>query len=579
MSMRKIVDGVMKGIGYTRKGAGDSVHPAYLPDPGTRERMPKWDYNKLYTEAEQNWFIQMVVQWIVRLSKRPGWVIKRRFLQKCRKCGKEFTEEVDECDICGGKRFEKPNIQEYRRITELLNHPNSNKESFGDILGSIIYHDTIADKWLLSVAYAPLITNGDVTSTYTPAEIYVENPANIRDIMNERGRRGMPGGDAIYFCQHCYPIHQDAINKGVPKQCPICGSMMVPAWFSQNINDEITNLFGEDEMVMGSTYRVLPDPDPQPRMVSIWRSLHTLKYIDEWFLDSYGKSALAKIIILFNKRQDEVDEIAEAVKLQRDKLDAIDVTTGNARTKKTAQTLMLGGADGAAVFDVMPDPVAMRALEYYMIHVAGIASVFGVQVTFLNMEQKSSQGGSAPAVKLEIQNHVIEEIQRDKMEVFNNQLFPLFGIKDWILVFNPLEKKDELNEAKINQSTSNTLINLAQIPGMKVRVDESGKMTYSGEFNGGALSRGMRPDGESSPTPKESESSTRIIEGTTTERNPKEPREKSTPIDLNINISADPQVIQIENEPIQVVVKQQTNPEFDKKRLEIMKSLMGGDEE
>lgn len=519
-----IIEGMMKGLGYTKKGAGVSVIPSYMDDPNAKPRVPKWNYKLLYEEAEKNWVIQAPIQMLIREILRPGWdVASPKFVKKCSKCGSEFNKDVDICPECGGKRLKKPDATQIKRINGLMSHLNRNRETWGDILYSMCYHDCIADRWFLSVSYAPVYAEGSNTpATYIPRELYVEDPRQMQFVVDDRGRLG----DNTYFCPRCYEGEKQSKLYKTPGVCPTCGGSLIRTSYVQKIGETITNRFGTDEIVHGSTYRVSPDPETQPRLVSAWQSIYTVKAMDEWFFDTYSEGMLGKIIYISSMKQEDANDIATSVKTQIATLDKIDATSGEARTKKTSRILFIGGgassnpraSDNIAVNNLVDDPSAMKAIEYYLTCVSGILSVFGVQAIYLNAEQAGKVGG-APAIKMEIQNHVIEELQRDKEEAINTQLYPIFGITDYEFKFNPLVQKDEFIESQRKQNIANTALNLLNA-GVDFDIDENWVIVPKGRVELEQAPQHSRPEGETEQKPKESDASHQLIQGTTVERKP-----------------------------------------------------------
>lgn len=517
-----IIEDLMKGLGYTKKGAGASVWPSYLDDPMGKPRPPKWSLPLLYDESEKSWVVQAGVQLLIREAMRPGWnPVSPKFVKKCKKCHSEFIKSVDVCPECGGKRFETPDPSQKRRILSFMSKPNGNRETWGDILYSMFYHDAIADKWYLSVAYSPVYAEGNSTpANYIPQEIYNEDSRYIQPVLDDRGRLGGPP----YFCPHCNDEKKSPVHSDKPGKCPRCGLPLEKTAYVQKVGDEVYNRFAVSEMVNGSTYRPSPDPDGQPRLVSAWQSLFTVKAMDEWFYDTYSEGILGKIVYVSSMKQEDANDLAQSVKSQIASLDKIDATTGEARTKKTARMLFIGGgatanpraSDNIAVHNLVDDPTAMRAIEYYLTCVSGILSVFGVQAIYLNAEQSGRVGG-APAIKMDIQNHVIEELQRDKEEVINKQLYPIFGITDYEFKFNPLVKKDELVEAQTKQAIANTALNLLNA-GVDFDIDENWVIVPKGRVEQEQMPQQQRPQGETVQQPKISGATHQIIRGTTTER-------------------------------------------------------------
>ena len=528
-----IIDNLLGGLGYMKKGAGQSVLPAYLDDPSPKARIPKFSYPTLYEEAERNWVVQAGVQLLIREILRPGWnPYTPKFVSKCRACGSEYDKEVEKCPDCESDDIVKPDADQKKLIKRLMGKPNRNRETWSKLLYSICYHDLIADRWFMSVAYAPLTTRDGAVASHIPKEVYIEHPSEIQFVLDGMGRLG----GAPYICPYCQketrsdkPTADDKqYTSKVPDSCPSCGQPMHLTAYEQKIGDKTYNRFTDIEMIHGSTYRPSPDPDTMPRLVSAWQGLYTVKAMDEWFYDTYSEGILGKIIFNPTMTQESMNEVAQGVKSQLKMMDQIDAVSGDARTKKTARVLFLGGSsvggrgagEGMAVHNLIDDPTAMKAIEYYLTCVSAILSVFGVQAIYLNAEQAGKVGG-APAIKMDIQNHVIETLQQEKEDVINSQLYPIFGITDYVFKFNPLVQKDALVEAQIKQTIANTAVNLVN-SGIDFDIDETWTIIPKGRIELPAPTQ-TRPDGGTEQKPQVSERSGQIIQGTTVQRNPHNP--------------------------------------------------------
>jgi len=527
--MTSILDTIADRFGYTRKAAGASIIPVYADSPAAKPREPKWDYYTLYDEAERNWVVQAAVQTLIREVLRPGWnPYTPKFVSKCNACGEEFAKMVDECPICGGTDIRKPDPRQKEVIRRIIETPNRNRETWRKILYSILYHDLIADRWFMSIAYAPIISkDGDVMG-YKPSELYVEDPKVIEFVMDARGRLGAKP----YVCPHC--LREDMLGEDASSDdiqyisyeegavCPVCGRPMLPTTYVQKYNDKTYLRFTDIEMIHGSTYRPSPDPDSQPRLVSAWSSLQTMKAMDEWFYDTYSEGMLGKIVFNPSLSQNSMDELAASIRSQIKALDQTDATTGEARVKKTARILFLGGGgsgkgEAITVHNLMDDPTAMKAIEYYNKCVSAILSVYGIQASFVNVDQRSGGSGSM-AVKLEVQNHVVEALQRDKEDAINTQLYRILGVTDYEFRFNPVVQRDALVEAQIQQIKASAMSYLLS-SGVDFEVDENwvivprGKPVHTPQ-------QSVSGEGTTPQKPQVSDRTGRVIEGTTVQRNP-----------------------------------------------------------
>ena len=501
-------------LGFVKKGAGDSVWHAYLGEPGAKARVPKWSLVSAYDILERSWVFQAAIQLYITEVLRPGWTLMFRFKKKCLDCGAEFQKDIDTCEYCGSNNFRTPVPSEMTRARALFDEPNESRQSWNQILRSLLYHDAVADRWYLSVGYAPILTDTETPGNFSPNEIYVEDPRWIRTIYDERLRLG----DKPYICKHHY-LGEDAEENlsEIQAACPVCGLPMAKTCYVQMVNEEVENRFTRDEMIEGSTYQVLPDPDSLPRMVGAWQSLQTIKAMDEHFYDAYVKGQLRFMLVFPSTDQNDLSEYAVGLKVAQKKQEAIDAVTGDARPDKSPKHLWISSNEPVQKFDFMNDSVSMQALEHYLTHVSAVLAVIGIQAIYVNAEITGKTGG-APAVKMEIQNHRIEAIQHDKEDAINKHLLPMFGVHDVVFKFNPLVKKDMVNETKVLLQRAQAIATLSNVPGLTIQVDETGEIIYSGTVVGEREQQ--RPIGTTPQGQRESDESTALVNETTVSRKP-----------------------------------------------------------
>ncbi len=516
------------------KGAGKSVWPSYVGEPHAKVRPPKWDYEGLYKEADENWVVQAPVQFLIAEAMRVGGGLQFRYKSRCEKCGMEYQKEVDTCEICGSTDIVKPNPMQMRVARNLTRKPNGNGETWNQILYSLFYHDAVADIYYTSIAYEHKEDEQGNPRSFIPREIYVEDPRWIRTVYDERLRLG----DAPYICKHHYdPEDEDSPQSDTPANCPICGLPMEKTAYVQQVNDDIKNRFTASEMKHSSTYRVLPDPDGKPRLASAWRSIHTVKAIDEWFYDTYETGSLEFILLFPESKGKNLKEFQAAVKAQMNMLEKIDIVSGEGRASKLGKHIWLTKVPGEDVQQVhlMMDPTKMRVIEHYMTLISGIMSVWGIQATFVNTVTQG--GASNPAVKMEIQNHKIEQIHRNMEDFINDKLFPVFGITDVVWRFNPLKKKDKVQESKVQQQQSATLVNISRTPGVTAEIDETGTMTIYGKVVGKEQPvSNPQTRGDSHQGYRESDSTGQLINETTRERDTTMPTMEDNRVEENADV-------------------------------------------
>jgi ribosomal protein L40E len=512
MGMSRL-DRLLDRFGLTRK----AIIPEYHMQPESRPRIPEWNLNKLYDVVSRSYVLQEIFRAIIQEVKRAGHKMVPKFVLKCEECGAAHQITVTQCEVCGSKQLRKPNPRGRLRAELLFQKPNSDRETFGDILSSIIYHDLTADDWYLSIEYAEAKLNGD--EIIVPAEIKVRSPIHLRPIIDEFGKLG---NSKEWFC----PIHwnykenPDPFDK--PGNCPVCGLELQETAYIQQVQNDITGRWGINQMVHGSTYRVLPEVFGSPRAKSLWNIIHVLFSMDEWFFDTFSEGRLQYIVHFPGVSQVKLTELMRSVQAELAKLKILDERTGELRTRKSLKVLYLGGdtSEGISVHNVSIDPSKIGALDYYKMCIQACASVYGVQAIFLGWIEKG-RTGTTPAMQIEVFARTIEEIQRDKEEILNTQLFPIFGIHDWEFKFNPLEKRDKSREADIRHRDAETALTLRRA-GYDVWWDEYGEMRWS-DHPVRDIS-GERGEGDAPPKKKPSGASGQEINETTTEREPHGPR-------------------------------------------------------
>jgi len=506
------IDKILNKIGLLRK---TSVIPEYHMESESKVRIPEWDLKTLYDVASRSWVLQEIYRAIIQEVKRPGWNIKPKFTLKCEDCGMEYQTNLKRCEVCGSKNLRPPDLVQKKRALSLLEKPNSNRESFGDIIGSIVYHDLVADDWYLSIEFARAKIGSD--ELFLPKEIRVQNPAFIFPIMDEFGHLGKSDE---WFCPFCFHYSKNPQIFSRPGVCPSCGGELQETAYVQRVNNEITSRWSVKQMVHGSTYRVLPSVFGSPRAKSLWDIIHILFAMDEWFYDTFREARLEKMVIFEGYTQDKITELIRKVQSEIGTLRTMDARTGRLRTKKNLRTIYLGMDAKAQVIDIGISPEKIQLLDYYKQAITAACGVYGVQPISIAFVEKG-KAGTTPAMQIEVQNRTIREIQRDKEEIFNQQLFPIFGIRDWVFKFNSLEKRDIVRETEVLQGRANAAMTLLNA-GFDVWFDEFGELHWSSRPVRPPLS--LRPTGALPAKHKISGATGREIQGTTTERQPFGPR-------------------------------------------------------
>jgi len=523
-----------------------AVLPQFLLNPGLAPRRPQWNYPLIYRVSDGSWLLQEIYKVKIQEVKRAGFYFPEKFKSRCEKCDLNFQDTTEDCPICG-EETRSPDIKQLSILRHLTRNSRADNYVFGDVLGSIVYHDDVADDWYASIN--PLkrpLGNGNIE--ILPGTLSVQHSAFIKIVADEFGNIGVDEeGNAQYYCPICYD-YKDEYTSNKPKKCPICGMMMEPTAYVQIVGNDIKARWSTRWMIHGSTGRILPSLYGTPKIYSCWEILYTLRAMDQYMFDAYTEGKLAGIINFPGYKQEQVTELQVSIETDIKKRD---VQTPDAlwRSKKSPRQLMIGSEKPITFHKVMPDLTAMQSLSYYMVYTQAVCGLHGVTPISISLKSKELGGGpSFPQIELEVQNKAMKEVMRDKEEVFNAFLLPRYGVTDYLFKFNPLEMKDELREAQIRQTNSHTLMNLRNMgfdvyfnehgklviptkPTLKmdvnIEVDEEDDENPDEEENKGKKKkkkRKKRPKGASAQKPKISESTGAMIEGTSTERYPYGPR-------------------------------------------------------
>jgi len=334
-------------------------------------------------------------------------------------------------------------------------------------------------------------------------------------------------GSLQYFCPICYKpdeyreISQREKQRGKIPRCRKCKIDMWETAYVQEISGEIKARFAIHEIIHGSTTRVLPSLYGLSRQKCIWDIIHIIANMDELNEEIWRTGQLGQILNFPGYTAEELTALKEKLKQERTASTEITRKTGLARPSKRIRTIILSSREPIQRFDVMQDFKKLQSIDFYQLYREVAFSVYGVTATSAGVTGAAGRARTASApIQLEVQDRVTRNLQTYIEDLFQATLLPRFGITDWVLKFNPIEMRDKLRAAQIEQIKANTAATYARIPGFTVSIDPQGNVTVTGQSTGIA----GRPIGATKPKPKESGATGRLIEGTTTERQPFGPK-------------------------------------------------------
>ena len=441
------------------------------PTPAIRE--PKWNYETLVELAKTNWVVRMVLRAITQEALGPRWNIKPTFKRKCTsiKCGAEYDKEVEICEVCEAETC-KPSEAQYQKLERLLEKPNRDY-GFEEILRSTIFFDQVLDDWYLSVTYQTLEVNG--VKKKVASEIYAEDSRYIRIVADEKGHLG----GKEWFCPTCYtPDTYHTPSTSAEAFCPKCRGPLSRTAYVHQVGGAVKARFAADEIIHGSSSRVLPELYGSPKLVSVWKILQIMKVMDDYNWETYSEGKVGSLVLFPGYGQNEVDAISARIESDVTKKDAADITTGIRTGRKKIRTLFLGAKETPSVVKVMEDLKQMQSVEHYKLFRDAVCAVYGVTPVFVSVIE-SGRAGNNPRMQIDVQNRTTREVQANKEDVINNLLLPKFEITDWYFAFNQIEAEDELRVKEVERTKAETA-RIYLESGFQVEFDEFGELKISG---------------------------------------------------------------------------------------------------
>jgi hypothetical protein len=232
-------------------------------------------------------------------------------------------------------------------------------------------------------------------------------------------------------------------------------------------------------------------------------------------LDMYTEGKLGSIVNFPGHEQEEVNEIMDQFENEASKKRVYDPVLRRFRTTKKVRTMMLGSKEKIQVTKVMEDFKRMQSIDYYKHWQAAIQSVFSVMPIFTG--QIDGKSGTTPMMQVTVQDRAIREHHKNREDIFNNRVFPAFGVTDWRFRFNTLELRDDVRLAQIGQIKANTAFTWKKA-GFLVRVNDHGDLEVMNGAPGlpapTGSSRGHDPPSSVENMPIESEATGELRERT-----------------------------------------------------------------
>lgn len=484
-------------LGVKLEKAQRSVTPRFIFETAPTILEPPHNQIALFDLFMRCWVTRQILRAIRQEVLGAGvdeepWTVEPRFVKKCTKCGKEYDTEVDTCDDCDAKKrknitLRDPDENERFLAERLIKQPNLDYNFFS-LLSSTISYSLSLDDFYWSIAYGQeFIIPKDGSEPHLEKrarEIYVEDSRFIRPVADGLGHLG----NDEYFCPVCYdpktdqPMEKLDLNKirqGKIPECPKCKGPLIQTCWVQAVGSKIYARLGRDEIVHGSSERVLPDLFGNPKLLSVVKLAETLGNMDEYNLGVYSEGKVGSVVAFPGMEQDAIDSMLSKAERAIQKKEKEDLQSGKLIARKKIRTVFLGVKEKPERLPIMEDFEKMQSLEFYKTYAEKICGLFGVTPVFVSIIE-SGKSGNNPRMQIDVQDHTTREQRRLFESVINEQVFPIFKIHDWVWRFGSIQQRDELREAQIGLAKAQTA-NAWVTAGFKVSLDEHGDLEVSGE--------------------------------------------------------------------------------------------------
>uniref|UniRef100_A0A6M3XTN2 Putative portal protein n=1 Tax=viral metagenome TaxID=1070528 RepID=A0A6M3XTN2_9ZZZZ len=456
----------------------------YVFERGSKIREPELNYTEILQLSQVHWLLRTIFRAIIGEVINPGYGVAPRFKKRCVKCGKEFKiTEVDECDICGGRRFDKPAINQYTDFSNLIKSPSKNR-TFKEFLRSTLWYGLALDNFYWEIGHRLEYNTETKNVERVPAGIRVLQSDITKPVMDEYGGFG----STEYFCPVCYKkqFHQYGQDtyidiktlpldqQGTIPRCKDCGGELMKTAYVQAVGDKIIARFGEDEIVQGTIERIDPQHFGQSKIQAALKHILIIDFMDEYNYQVFGKGHVSKLLLFPGSDENQIEIIKTSIQNELNSLDRMDVRTGEMRTALGPMLILQGVESGKEPRDVdlMPDLNALQSIDFYRLYIDKVAGLFGATPIFTGATTPDD-GGNFGRTRIDVQNRTTKGYMKDILEPFNEILLPRLGITDWILEFGKIESRDELRDTMIKQRIAAT-VSLYESTGFDTEVSEDG---------------------------------------------------------------------------------------------------------
>ena len=444
-----------------------------------------YNFHLLEVYSDNHPFLTITFGAVIRSIIKNGWTSKAKFAAKCKKCGTEYKEPVDECTteingkVCGKKRFHSPDWDQRKRLDAFIQDPNKDDE-MKDIIESLMRH-------ILPTANGYLYMSKMVRNEVA---VYVENSANMYIAANKKARLG----SGEYFCPACFGIAENGEYRKTYEgsaytasggKCDRCDTKLVETAYLHKLTygGVVDARFGRDEIIHFNSAPRLPKLYGLSKIPPLLLQLRSATALMKFNFNNWSMSRMAMIIGLEGSNPDEANKLAQSVQQQENDINSPTGIVESIRNggRRLLRLLFLGSKKGLTVHQTMPDSKAMQSLEWMdWWFVKIVAAQYGVQPIYINAPSQGP-GGYFQRMQVVVHAETTAHYQKVLSKPINEELLPLMGITDWVFTFNPIEPKNEKEEAQIWQQKI-AAGQAAANAGLNAELNDDGELKISGVF-------------------------------------------------------------------------------------------------
>jgi hypothetical protein len=372
----------------------------------------------------------------------------------------------------------KPKVEQRQTLKAFLDDPNLDDE-LTDIIESVYHFMFSVGDWYLSMQKDtnPIPPDASIMDLVTrlPFTIYNEDSRYMKIAADKHGNLG----NGEWFC----PQDKTHPERAFPNANGVCpdhpGSELKETAYLY-LDGTVKARFAKDEICHGKPSAWRPSLYSYSPLITCLLIIYSLKAMNLNNFDIYDEGKLGNILCLPLKQED-ANNIAQAIERQRN-IPKWDSNKGRWVIKKL-RTLILGtGTDGKAATNVpaMPESEKMQSLEWWKLWKTVVCASFGVQDIYAGSVEQGTTGQN-PRMKVDVNNDTIEYWGSKFEDPFNNVVVMQgLGVTDWILKFNPVEEKDEMQDVAILQAKLNAIQTAIGL-GFDAELTDEGEVKISGE--------------------------------------------------------------------------------------------------